>query len=67
MGADVHRLRPQAGAVTATGESNEARLVSIDDGTYGTCTNCGNPIGAERLEAIPWAPTCIDCARKLER
>ena len=31
MGADVHRLRPQAGAVTATGESNEARLVSIDD------------------------------------
>ena len=45
----------------------EAALRSIDDGTYGTCTNCGNPIGAERLEAIPWAPTCIDCARKLER
>ena len=42
----------------------EAALRSIDDGTYGVCTNCGNPIGAERLEAIPWAPTCIDCARK---
>ena len=45
----------------------EAALRSIDDGTYGTCTNCGKPIGTERLEAIPWAPTCIDCARKLGR
>lgn len=45
----------------------EAALRSIDEGTYGTCTNCGNPIGAERLKAIPWAPTCIDCARKLGR
>ena len=45
----------------------EAALRSIDDGSYGTCTNCGNPIAAERLKAIPWAPTCIDCARKLGR
>jgi DnaK suppressor protein len=45
----------------------EAALRSIDDGTYGTCSNCGNPIAPERLEAIPWAPTCIDCARKLGR
>ena len=45
----------------------EAALRSIDDGTYGTCTNCGKPIAPERLEAIPWAPTCIDCARKLGR
>jgi len=45
----------------------EAALRSIDDGTYGICTSCGNPIGAERLEAIPWAPTCIDVARKVAR
>jgi len=45
----------------------EAALRSIEDGTYGTCTNCGNQIAPERLEAIPWAPTCIDCARKLGR
>jgi DnaK suppressor protein len=42
----------------------EAALGRLDDGSYGTCTSCGNPIGAERLEAIPWAPYCIDCARK---
>jgi RNA polymerase-binding protein DksA len=42
----------------------EAALGRLDDGTYGTCTSCGNAIAAERLEAIPWAPFCIDCARK---
>jgi RNA polymerase-binding protein DksA len=45
----------------------EAALRALDDGTYGTCTNCGNQIAPERLEAIPWAPHCIDCARKLGR
>lgn len=45
----------------------EAALRALDDGTYGTCTSCGKPIAPERLEAIPWAPTCIDCARKAPR
>ena len=45
----------------------EAALRALDNGTYGTCTNCGLPIAPERLEAIPWAPTCIDCARKAAR
>ena len=42
----------------------DAALRAIDAGTYGTCTSCGNPIARERLEAIPWSSTCIDCARK---
>ncbi|HET9852394.1 MAG TPA: TraR/DksA C4-type zinc finger protein [Candidatus Limnocylindrales bacterium] len=42
----------------------EAALQRLDDGTYGVCESCGNPIAPERLEAIPWAPLCIDCARK---
>ena len=29
--------------------------------------NPGEPIPAERLEAVPWATTCIDCKRKEER
>ena len=45
----------------------EAALRALDNGTYGTCTNCGLPIAVERLEAIPWIPTCIDCARKAGR
>ena len=42
----------------------EAALQRLDDGTYGACASCGNSIAPERLEAIPWAPLCIDCARK---
>ena len=45
----------------------DAALKRIDDGTYGTCTACGKPIGVERLEAYPWASLCIDDARKAER
>jgi len=45
----------------------EAALARLDDGTYGTCTSCGNPIAPERLEALPWVATCIDCARKNPR
>ena len=40
-------------------------IAKIDAGTYGSCERCGNPIGAERLEAIPWALLCIDCKRKV--
>src|SRR5215213_362828 len=45
----------------------DAALRAIDDGTYGTCSTCGNSIAVERLEAIPWSSTCIDCARKPSR
>ena len=42
----------------------EAALIRIEEGSYGTCEICGEPIGAERLSAIPWARLCIDDARK---
>ena len=41
----------------------DAALARIEDGTYGTCTNCGKEIPVGRLEASPWASLCIDCAR----
>jgi DnaK suppressor protein len=45
----------------------DAALRKLDDGTYGTCESCGTAIAPERLEAIPWAPLCIDCARRGSR
>lgn len=59
----------------ATLEDNEERMLDaidaalkrVDEGTYGICTNCGEPIAAERLEAVPWTTQCIDCKRKEER
>lgn len=45
----------------------DAALQRIDEGTFGTCTACGGPIGEERLEAVPYATLCIDDKRELER
>jgi DnaK suppressor protein len=42
-------------------------LRRIDDGSFGTCARCGNPIAQERLEAMPYATKCIDCKRLEER
>ena len=39
----------------------ERALAKLDEGSYGRCDGCGQPIGAERLEALPWASECIDC------
>ena len=42
----------------------DAALRRIEEGSYGTCEACGEPIGAARLSAIPWARLCIDDQRK---
>lgn len=40
----------------------EAALVRVAGDTYGVCEVCGRPIAPERLDAIPWAATCVSCA-----
>jgi RNA polymerase-binding protein DksA len=45
----------------------DAALSRIEEGSFGTCTNCGKSIAEERLEARPWASLCIDCQRQMER
>ena len=40
-----------------------AALARIEAGTFGRCLRCGKEIAADRLEALPWAEHCIDCAR----
>jgi len=42
-------------------------IVRIDNGQYGICQVCGEPIGKERLEALPYSSMCIKCASKAER
>ncbi|KQY45962.1 TraR/DksA C4-type zinc finger protein [Cellulomonas sp. Root137] len=42
--------------------SVDAALARLDDGTYGICSVCGQPIAAARLEARPTATTCVGCA-----
>ena len=40
----------------------DAALDRIDEGSYGTCLECGQPIPEGRLEARPWTGYCIDHA-----
>lgn len=40
----------------------DAALARLDDGTYGLCTRCHEPIGIARLEALPSTPRCLTCA-----
>jgi DnaK suppressor protein len=41
-------------------------LARINSGTYGKCEECGMAISKPRLQALPYTPYCIECARKLE-
>jgi len=43
-----------------------AALKRIDDGDYGLCNQCDEPINPKRLEFDPTAIHCIECASKVE-
>jgi DnaK suppressor protein len=39
----------------------DAALKRIDDGEFGTCLECEEPISPKRLAAVPWATYCLRC------
>jgi DnaK suppressor protein len=45
----------------------EEALQRVEQGVYGTCTNCQREIRAGRLKAVPWARYCIDCQELAEK
>lgn len=45
----------------------EKALGLIEEGEYGKCEECAAPISVERLRALPFATTCVDCKRDQER
>jgi DnaK suppressor protein len=45
----------------ATVAEIDRALAKIDDGTYGICEHCGQPIPEARLEALPYAALCVAC------
>lgn len=45
----------------------EEALQRIDDGTYGRCLRCGNPIDFARLKVLPYATLCIRCKELEEK
>lgn len=60
--ADDEALEGVDDVLHAEAAQIRAALARIENGTYGTCANCGDTIPAERLEAQPVATRCIKCA-----
>lgn len=40
----------------------QSALERLSAGTYGICLSCRKPVGDQRLQAVPHAATCINCA-----
>lgn len=45
----------------------EEALRMMDEGNYGRCQNCDQPIPVARLRAIPTATYCVKCRTELDR
>ena len=48
-------------------DQSKLALRHIELGTYGSCDNCGQPIGKGRLQAFPRATLCVKCKQREER
>ncbi len=48
-------------------DQSRLALRHIDLGTYGSCDNCGQPIGKGRLQVFPRATLCVSCKQREER
>ena len=69
--ADLHALDDVAAAELERDRTElaevQAALQRLADGSYGLCADCGEPIGAQRLQAQPAALRCLGCQAAAER
>lgn len=64
VAAEQGENRVLANQIRETLERVERALAKFDEGTYGRCESCGEEIGDARLEAMPAAQYCIECASR---
>jgi RNA polymerase-binding protein DksA len=62
VAAEQGENRALAGSLREQLDDVDRALAKLDDGTYGLCENCGQPISEARLEAMPATRYCITCA-----
>ncbi|MFI0237869.1 TraR/DksA family transcriptional regulator [Streptomyces sp. NPDC016845] len=65
-GADVGEgvMSAQKDTVKRVLAEIEAALGRVQNGSYGNCRTCAEPIPVERLEILPYTPYCVPCQRK---
>jgi DnaK suppressor protein len=51
-----------AGEIEKLADQVRAALARLDSNDYGVCERCGRPIPEGRLEVLPWAVRCVECA-----
>ena len=68
--ADSSQVTAERGEADRLAADLQESLVDVDDalrrlaeGSYGLCERCGRPISEARLEAMPTARRCLDCAK----
>ena len=69
-GAFCYRRKSSKTRLAAQRDSSPIRAkddIRIEDGTYGICESCGEPIGKMRLMAFPRATLCMTCKQREER
>ena len=54
-------------ALERKSQNVENALKALAQGDYGVCERCGNPIGLERLKAMPGTTMCVKCKAETER
>jgi RNA polymerase-binding transcription factor DksA len=60
---DIELVRNEQGLQSQVQEA----LARIQAGTYGICQRCGKQIPKARLDAIPYATYCKECAEQVDR
>jgi DnaK suppressor protein len=69
VGTDTFQRDLQLGLVSKEQEilyKVDEALQRIENGTYGKCDSCGEPIKESRLKAVPFAKLCVPCQEKEE-
>lgn len=61
---ELERERERFGDDDARKDSYAHALRRMDEGNYGSCVSCGNPIPLDRLLVIPETPHCITCGSR---
>jgi DnaK suppressor protein len=62
--AERGEVEALAGSLRETLQEINEALAKLEAGTYGRCESCGQQIPEARLEAMPAAKLCIECASK---
>lgn len=60
---DLVAIAHQESVARILAEIGDARR-RLREGNHGVCADCHGTVTEERLEALPWATRCADCARR---